>query len=152
MTCIVWSKGVLATDRNVSYADTNYSDREELKIYKASNYVIGFSGPNYIRKLLISYIESNFAIENKTQFSNNEDFEAIIINPTERKLLKIEKNFDLEEYPYDYDLTIGSLGLFAKGALIMGANAIEAVETALKSFKLRPEAKFLTVDSIVLSF
>lgn len=148
MTCVVWSKGALATDRNVAYNSRQFSDYSEKKIDIVGDYLLGFSGRNYVKDKIIEWIKTEFNPEQKPRLETVEEFDAILVNYKTKTLYLATDKFEFNQYPYDYDLVGGSLRLFAKGALVMGASAKEAVQVALRSFELRPEAKFLEVDEI----
>ena len=80
MTCIVWSKGILAADRNVAYNDLGFSDREENKLMVIDEYLIGFSGRNFVKEKLIRWIKSNFNANEFPTLTEKEDFDCILIN------------------------------------------------------------------------
>lgn len=150
MTCVVWNKGVLAADRNTSIDKEIMSFIEETKIFKVNGYLFGFAGHTNLRDKLITWVVNGFKVEDKPELPiRDESFSFIVVDCIEKKVYNFVDNLTPNSYSYDTRLVIGSLSRLAKGALIMGCSADEAVKTALNAYKLRPEAKYKAVDVLV---
>lgn len=144
MTCIAWSNGYLAADRNTAVG--YLSEWEEQKIFKINGYLFGFSGHTTVRDAVITWLMNDKDPAKLPDLGSNNDFSIIVIDCISKKVYYYENNLQETEIPYHVPVTLGSLAYPAKGALIVGATAEEAVQAALRTFKLRPEAKFHTVD------
>lgn len=150
MTCVVWKDGVMAADRNTGLGVI--AEWEEQKIFKLNGYLLGFSGFTSTRDKIITWIVNEKDDKFFPEINPKEDYSFILIDCINKKFYLYDNSLEPSELPYDYPYAIGSLQYLATGAMYVGANAKEAVDAALRTYKLRPEVKFFNIDVISDNF
>lgn len=144
MTVVAWDGFNLAAEMNTGF--NAVSRWKEKKIFEVNEYLVAYTGINTgVRDCIINWLFSGRKSD-EIPVIENEKFTALIIDRKSRKAYRLINNMVFIEFPYKMPISIGSIGLFAAGALTMGATAEEAVKTALIAGYMRPETLFHEVD------
>lgn len=143
MTIIVWDGVNLAADRNVGH--DRFAEWREKKIFRHGNLLVGFTGGVLHRDVVVNWILSGKSRETTPRFEEN-NFQGIVIDVKNKTIDYYKDSLASYTVPYDLKIALGSLECYAKGALAVGANAQQAVHTALTVFATRPEVRFYDID------
>lgn len=129
MTTVVYKDGVIAADTLICEGDQFYGERS--KIFDLENHVVGVAGASLLYDEFLLFVQGKEF--NREVFKTNDlNFKGIVIDKKTRKVLCYEKELVCDgDIKTDF-IAIGSGAAIAKGALLMGANAKQAVECAAK--------------------
>lgn len=129
MTTIVYKDGVLAGDTLISEGDHFYGYRP--KIFDVEEWVVGIAGAPMLFDEFLKFVMGHEF--NKEAFKAPDlQFHAIVIEKNTKKVFCYQKEL-IEEGDIKTDfIAFGSGAAIAKGALLMGATAKQAVECAAK--------------------
>lgn len=129
MTTIVYKDGVLAGDTLISEGDYLYGYRP--KIFDLEFCIVGIAGASLLYDEFLRFVMGHEF--NKEAFKALDlNFKAIVINKHTKRVFCYEKEL-IEDGDIKTDfIAFGSGAAIAKGALLMGATAKQAVECAAK--------------------
>ena len=129
MTTIVYKDGVLAGDTLISEGDHFYGHRS--KIFDLELWIVGIAGASMLYDEFLKFVMGHEF--NKEAFKAADlQFKAIVIDKHTKKVSCYEKEL-IEDGDIKTDfIAFGSGAAIAKGALLMGATAKQAVECAAK--------------------
>lgn len=143
MTIIVWDGISLAADRNVGH--DRFAEWQEKKIFRHGNLLVGFTGGILHRNAIVNWILAGKSKEDQPRFADD-NFQGIVIDVKNKTIDYYKDSLASYSVPYELKIALGSLEAYAKGALMVGANAAHAVHTALNVFATRPEVAFYDID------
>ena len=125
MTTITWDGKTLAADSRVT--DGCIEQVRCKKIHKAGEYIIAFCGDYAEGLAFVKWVKDGMVAERKPE--DLEDFGALVVHP-DGKVFEYTKR--LIPLPCGCPTAAGSGRKSAMGALLAGANAVEAVKIAAK--------------------
>lgn len=145
MTVIAWDGKNLAADRNTGF--NAVSLWKEKKIFRIKDCLLGYTGMNTgIRDAFATWLHHDRSPEMTPRLPEKSSFAVILIDCKKREAFFYRNNTVATQFPFDLPIAIGSFELACNGALLMDATAEQAVNTALQTFRLRPDAKFFDID------
>lgn len=127
MTTIAYRAGVLASDTQVSYSDTQVLI-PDLKLFIAGDYAVGVCGDCRMIPTVKRWFEEHSCSPKKAHDRMWDESFDILAMDRSGKLFTLLAD-QLYEWPVDF-FAIGSGRMLALGAMSAGASAIEAVEAA----------------------
>ena len=143
MTIIVWKDGSLAADRNVGH--DRFAEWSEKKIFRHGNLLVGFTGSILQRDAIVSWILAGKPHDKPPKMPEM-DFIGIVIDVKNKTIDYYKESLVSYRVPYETPICLGSLNQYAEGAVMVGASAMQAVNTALTVFATRPEVRFYDID------
>ena len=127
MTTIVYKDGILAGDTQVNegYTLAGY-DR---KIFENNKIAYGMAGSVSACEEFMKFIEGKEFDKNLFQKEQHSNFSAIVVDKSTKEFSYYDNELIADKSKYKF-IAIGTGKDFAKGAVLMGADAVKAVECA----------------------
>ena len=145
MTVIAWDGKNLAADQNTGF--NAVSLWKEKKIFRIKDCLLGYTGMNTgVRDAFATWLHHDRSPKMTPQLPEKSSFAVILIDCKKKEAFIYRNSTIATRFPFDLPLGLGSLELVCNGALLMGATAEEAVNTALHAFRMRPEVRFSDID------